>query len=259
MSVRVWAEEEVHETNSPIPNALPHVYLMCSRMRFCFIHHPVAASEHGLKIMAMLYLTPVLPLGLVSYMCGTTAMDLSSFALAKIFSLPLYLIYTFIGASAHSFIRSGAGSDKDSNNKNNNNVGQSLLSNEARQLEENQFLIVSGLVLSVVMMMLITQHIRKELMKVRFVSNSNMRTLEIMEASLRFGPFWLDSMTFVPHDGCPLQFRQILDQQKKERGAETELLLSESAFTNADEGDEKSIELGLTSRRKMTAKAGGKQ
>jgi uncharacterized membrane protein YdjX (TVP38/TMEM64 family) len=129
------------------------------------VRDPAAASEHGLKIMAMLYLTPILPLGLVSYMCGTTAMDLSSFALAKIASLPLYLIYTFIGASAHSFIKSGGGpgsGEKDIDG------GQSL-SGEAKQLDENQYLIVSGLVLSLVMMTLITRNIRKELMKVGLV------------------------------------------------------------------------------------------
>mmetsp|Transcript_119120 Transcript_119120/g.177978 ORF Transcript_119120/g.177978 Transcript_119120/m.177978 type:complete len:262 (+) Transcript_119120:73-858(+) len=49
----------------------------------------VAASKQGLKIMAMLYLTPVLPLGLVSYMCGTTSMKISSFTLAKFASTPL--------------------------------------------------------------------------------------------------------------------------------------------------------------------------
>lgn len=118
-----------------------------------------AVSEQGIKIMAMLYLTPVLPLGLVSYMCGTTAMDLYSFAVAKIASLPLYLMYTFMGASAHSIIKGKGGT-------NDGNIGKSL-TDEANKLEENQYLIVSGLVLSVVMISLITRKIKKELMKVR--------------------------------------------------------------------------------------------
>lgn len=111
--------------------------------------------------MAMLYLTPVLPLGLVSYMCGTTAMDIYSFVLAKIASLPIYLMYTFMGASAHSFIQGGKGSSK-----NNNDIGKSL-SAEAKKLEENRVLILFGLVLSIIMMALITRNIQKELMKVR--------------------------------------------------------------------------------------------
>jgi len=113
----------------------------------------VAVSEQGVKIMAMLYLTPVLPLGLVSYMCGTTAMDLYSFVVAKIASLPIYLMYTFMGASAHSFIKGSEGR-------------RISLTDEANKLEESRFLIVSGLVLSVIMITLITRKIRKELMKI---------------------------------------------------------------------------------------------
>jgi hypothetical protein len=86
-------------------------------------------------------------------------MALFDFAAAKIASLPLYLIYTFIGASAHSFIKRGGDSGS---------IGESV-TNEAKKLEENEFLIVSGLILSVVMMTLITRYIRKELMKVRQV------------------------------------------------------------------------------------------
>ncbi|KAL3904946.1 MAG: hypothetical protein SGARI_004686 [Bacillariaceae sp.] len=117
----------------------------------------VAASQNGLKIMAMLYLTPVLPLGLVSYACGTTSMNVGSFALAKVASLPLYLLYTFIGASAHSFIKRGKNQG--------GSIGASV-SEEAKKLEENRAVIVAGIVLSIVMMTLITRHIRKELMKI---------------------------------------------------------------------------------------------
>lgn len=99
-------------------------------------------------------------------------MDLSSFALAKIASLPLYLIYTFIGASAHSFIKRG--STGASNDVKDGDGGVHSLSGETQKIEENQYLIVSGLVLSLVMMTLITRNIRKELMKVRcFVGCEN--------------------------------------------------------------------------------------
>jgi uncharacterized membrane protein YdjX (TVP38/TMEM64 family) len=135
------------KSNAFIKLSLTHVLIV-----------PSAVSEQGLKIMAMLYLTPVLPLGLVSYMCGTTSMHLASFLAAKIASVPLYLLYTFIGASAHAFIKRG---DKDEDK----NVVSAL--GGAKQFEENRSLIVAGLVLSIVMMILITRHIRKELMKVR--------------------------------------------------------------------------------------------
>jgi len=114
----------------------------------------LAAAEHGLRIMAMLYLTPILPLGPVSYMCGTTSMALSSFVIAKIASLPLMLLYVFIGASTGALI------------------GQSSSDSAAqvKNIEENETLIVSGILLSFVMIACITHYIKKELNKVRRVS-----------------------------------------------------------------------------------------
>jgi hypothetical protein len=106
-----------------------------------------AVSEQGLRIMAMLYLTPVLPLGPVSYMCGTTSMALSSFALAKVASLPLMTLYVFIGASTGTLLSDPSGS-------------------EAKKIEENKSLIVMGIVLSAVMITGISRYIRKELDKV---------------------------------------------------------------------------------------------
>lgn len=93
-------------------------------------------------------------------------MDLYSFAVAKIASLPIYLMYTFMGASAHSFINAGKGG------KDNNDLGKSLAA-EANKLEENQALILSGLFLSVVMITLISRKIKTELMKVRSLSGNS--------------------------------------------------------------------------------------
>lgn len=95
----------------------------------------------------MLYLTPILPLGPVSYMCGTTSMALSSFVLAKIASLPLMLLYCFIGASTRSLISS---SGKTS-------------SEDMKSIEENESLIAGGILMSFVMISLITRYIQKEL------------------------------------------------------------------------------------------------
>jgi hypothetical protein len=126
----------------------------------------LAASEHGLRIMAMLYLTPVLPLGLVSYMCGTTSMSVYSFTVAKLASFPLYLLYTFMGASAHTFVQKGsttaggggAGAE-----------GEFSAEEEVKHLEGNENIIIFGIVLSALMMTLITRYIKKELMTVRSV------------------------------------------------------------------------------------------
>lgn len=70
-------------------------YVMRDRVRKWGRKYPmfddidIAVSENGFKIMCLLYLTPVLPLGPVAYMCGTTSMRLISFATAKIAALPL--------------------------------------------------------------------------------------------------------------------------------------------------------------------------
>ena len=97
--------------------------------------------------MAMLYLTPILPLGPISYMCGTTSMSLSSFIIAKIAALPLMLLYVFIGASTGALI------GKDS----------SQTADEVHRIEGNQTLIISGILLSFVMIAFITHYIKKEL------------------------------------------------------------------------------------------------
>jgi uncharacterized membrane protein YdjX (TVP38/TMEM64 family) len=116
-----------------------------------YITFSAAAAEHGLRIMAMLYLTPILPLGPVSYMCGTTSMALSSFVMAKIASLPLMLLYAFIGASTGALLGRGGKASQE----------------ELQKIEENQYLILSGIGLSLVMISCITHYIKKELNTVR--------------------------------------------------------------------------------------------
>lgn len=115
----------------------------------------VAAAQHGLRIMAMLYLTPVLPLGPVAYMCGTTRMALHHFVMAKIAALPLMLLYVFIGASAGTLM-----------GKNGKSGAAASFSSEVKSIEENETLIVSGIVLSFVSIACITHYIRQELNKI---------------------------------------------------------------------------------------------
>lgn len=97
--------------------------------------------------MAMLYLTPILPLGPISYMCGTTSMTLSSFIIAKVAAVPLMILYVFIGASTGALI------GKDS----------TKTAEEVKKIEENETLIISGILLSFVMIAFITHYIKKEL------------------------------------------------------------------------------------------------
>lgn len=115
--------------------------VVCNGSKWFHSHvFATAVSEHGLRIMAMLYLTPVLPLGPVSYMCGSTSMPLSSFVFAKIASLPLMMLYVYIGAAAGTLIA------------------------DSQAIEHNSTLIISGIGLSTVMISCISNYIRKELM-----------------------------------------------------------------------------------------------
>lgn len=124
-------------------------YLMRDRVRQWVRQYPLfdaidmAVSEHGLRIMAMLYLTPVLPLGPVSYMCGSTSMALSSFVLAKIASLPLMVLYVYLGATAGT-----------------------LLLHDHSTLEHNTTIMMGGIVLSACMIGGITYTIRNMLMTI---------------------------------------------------------------------------------------------
>jgi hypothetical protein len=113
--------------------------------------------------MAMLYLTPILPLGPVSYMCGTTSMALSSFVLAKIASLPLMLLYAFIGASTGALLGQPSQTQLDGSVTAQQQEQQHSTANEFKSIEENQTLILSGICLSFVMIAGITHNIKREL------------------------------------------------------------------------------------------------
>ena len=141
-------------------------YLMRDHVRTWIRKYPlfvaidIAAAEHGLKILAMLYLTPIAPLGPLSYMSGTTSMQLSHFALAKIASLPIMMLYVFIGASAGALV---AASSRDSSNT--QQQGGHLEDN-AKALEENPAFLMFGIIISVVMISTISMYIKKELFKI---------------------------------------------------------------------------------------------
>ena len=129
-------------------------YLMREQVRKWIRKYPlfdaidVASEQHGLRIMAMLYLTPILPLGPVSYMCGTTSMALHHFVLAKVAALPLMCLYAIIGASTGTLIHKN---------------DEMLSAEQVQAIEENQTLIVGGIVLSILSIACITHYIKKEL------------------------------------------------------------------------------------------------
>lgn len=167
-------------------------YLMKEQVRVWVRKYPlfdaidIAVGKNGFRIMALLYLSPVLPLGPVSYMCGTTSMKLSHFAAAKVACVPLMVFYTFIGASAGSLVHGRGSITKPSMSStalgnstlgsNSTNVDVSLDSNAepagaGDELDhlvggESTSLIVFAAVLSMMSMALISHFVKKELTKV---------------------------------------------------------------------------------------------
>uniref|UniRef100_A0A7S4N5N1 VTT domain-containing protein n=1 Tax=Odontella aurita TaxID=265563 RepID=A0A7S4N5N1_9STRA len=144
-------------------------YLMRDRVQIWVRSYPMfdalnaAVAEKGFKIMALLYLTPVLPLGPVSYMIGTTSMSLSHFAAAKIACLPLMTFYVFLGASTGTIIHgktknTDAGSDTGSLPE--GDLPEMVVEGESTSM------IVFGVCLSVVSVALISHVVKKELMKI---------------------------------------------------------------------------------------------
>ena len=124
----------------------------------------IAVSDNGFKIMCLLYLTPILPLGPVSYMIGTTSMPLVKFAMAKIGALPLMLLYVLIGASTDTFF-----SHDDVNTKDGKDTSSAVEGGDKKMgvdEETHRKMVLFGLILSIISMSLVSHFVKKELYKI---------------------------------------------------------------------------------------------
>ena len=124
----------------------------------------IAVSDNGFKIMCLLYLTPILPLGPVSYMIGTTSMPLVKFAMAKIGALPLMLLYVLIGASTDTFFSHDGGNSKDGKDASSGAEGRDKKMGVDE--ETHRKMVVFGLILSIISMSLVSHFVKKELYKI---------------------------------------------------------------------------------------------
>lgn len=155
-------------------------YVMRERVRKWGRKYPLfdaidmAVSDNGFKIMCLLYLTPILPLGPVSYMCGTTSMPLRNFAAAKIAALPLMLLYAFLGASTDTLVMSAtsvsAGEAAVSGGGGGGEDNAAAEDAGARTMgvsdETHRKMVLYGLCLSVVSMTAVSHFVKKELYKI---------------------------------------------------------------------------------------------
>lgn len=145
-------------------------------------------------------------------------MALSSFVMAKVASLPLMLLYVFIGASMGALV---GGSDPKA-------------VDELKSIEDNEVLIVSGIVLSFVMIAGITSYIRKELNKVGDKTNFQM----------------IFMVWGMQNKVLTVFFRgQILERQQKAKPGELEPL--PSGKDGFESSDETNVELGHMTRRRV--------
>jgi uncharacterized membrane protein YdjX (TVP38/TMEM64 family) len=112
-----------------------------------------AITVQGFRIVALLYLTPVLPLGVFSYMVGTTSLELFPFAAAKIFALPLTSLYIVMGASTGTLVSS----------KKNENVNAANIITENK---ENVYHVLLGMIISIISLSIISLRMKKELQRI---------------------------------------------------------------------------------------------
>ena len=122
----------------------------------------VAVSDNGFKLMCLLYLTPVLPLSIVSYLLGTTSMQLYKFAAAKIAAVPLMLMYVFIGASTDMLISAGT-EDESITGSDSAKTSKKISVDD----ETHRKMVLIGICLSVVSMSLVSHFVKKQLNEVR--------------------------------------------------------------------------------------------
>lgn len=110
-----------------------------------------AISKNAFRIISLLHLTPIVPFGPVSYMSGgLTSMPMLSFTLANLASVPLLVLYVFIGATAGQLFTKG------------DTVKGSAVTEEQQQI----WMVILGIFLSFISIALISYVVKKELEKI---------------------------------------------------------------------------------------------
>ena len=122
--------------------------------------------------MSLLYLTPVIPLGPLSYVMGTTSMPLMSFAKAKIAALPLTVLYVYLGAATGTLVASAEEEENildPSGGGSISSSGKASVSTAKKGMSELKVdpkLIVFGILFSIVSIAVISIKMKQELQKV---------------------------------------------------------------------------------------------
>ena len=129
-----------------------------------------AVSENGFKIMALIYLTPAVPLGPMSYMMGTTSMDIFDFAKAKIAALPMTALYVYLGAATGTLMMEGE--DTDGKSLEGGDSKGMMHKTNMEELSLSPKLVVIGILFSISSIAFISIKMKKELQKVSLSSKN---------------------------------------------------------------------------------------
>lgn len=116
--------------------------------------------------MVLVYLTPAVPLGPMSYMMGTTSMALIDFAKSKIAALPMTVLYVYLGAATGTLMTQdaiGTDVDRNSNGESNGTVHKANF----QEMSLSPKLIAAGILLSIGIIAIISVKMKQELQKVR--------------------------------------------------------------------------------------------
>lgn len=70
-----------------------------------------ALEKNGLRIFALLRLSPIVPFNAINYIAGVTSVSFRDYAISLFAILPGTILYVFLGASAGSLTDSAASGD----------------------------------------------------------------------------------------------------------------------------------------------------
>lgn len=151
-----------------------------------------AVSENGFQIMALIYLTPAVPLGPMSYMMGTTSMNVWDFAKAKIAALPMTAVYVYLGAATGTLLLEeeegeqvggeGGGGDGGSSELMEGQTGN-LKKKNMGDISLSPMMVVAGILLSILILVVISVKMKHELQKVLDQQQRRKQNLDVsMEA-----------------------------------------------------------------------------
>ena len=136
--------------------------------------------------MSLLHLTPIIPFGPISYMCGgLTSMNSFSFAVANLSSLPLHILYVLIGASAGKLLINRNLERTNQEEINHKLDVDSMEINtipEGYQDDHERWIVLLGIIMSIMSISVLTSLVRKELNKI-LKNRKNVSTGEDLDES----------------------------------------------------------------------------